>query len=131
MRVNHACNQHYSVAIRKQTRESGENFGDAASQKRLSNSIWLQRISKGGSYNTRRPLGESRDCFMGDPRCIRRNMELNICNDLHWVVEIHEQGNHPNHDNVRWDTWARFVERSVAYRSWIWTTENREIDIAP
>ncbi|KAK2978262.1 hypothetical protein RJ640_017113 [Escallonia rubra] len=39
--------------------------------------------------------------------------------------------NYPNHDNVRWDTWGRFVERSVAYQPWIWTTGNHEIDFAP
>lgn len=39
--------------------------------------------------------------------------------------------NHPNHDNVKWDTWGRFVERSTAYQPWIWTTGNHEIDYAP
>lgn len=39
--------------------------------------------------------------------------------------------NYPNHDNVRWDTWGRFVERSVAYQPWIWTAGNHEIDFAP
>ncbi|KAM3262148.1 hypothetical protein ACQJBY_052695 [Aegilops geniculata] len=38
---------------------------------------------------------------------------------------------HPGHDNRRWDTWARFVERSVAYQPWIWTAGNHEIDYAP
>ncbi|KAJ8752634.1 hypothetical protein K2173_005523 [Erythroxylum novogranatense] len=35
---------------------------------------------------------------------------------------------YPNHDNVRWDTWGRLVERSVAYQPWIWTPGNHEID---
>lgn len=39
--------------------------------------------------------------------------------------------NYPYHDNVRWDTWARFVERNVAYQPWIWTAGNHEIDFAP
>ncbi|KAL9675989.1 hypothetical protein QQ045_004200 [Rhodiola kirilowii] len=39
--------------------------------------------------------------------------------------------NYPNHDNVRWDTWGRFVERSNAYQPWIWVTGNHEIDYAP
>ncbi|KAL6270022.1 hypothetical protein ACE6H2_026933 [Prunus campanulata] len=38
---------------------------------------------------------------------------------------------HPNHDNVRWDTWGRFTERSVAYQPWIWTAGNHDIDFAP
>uniref|UniRef100_A0A7N0T7D1 Purple acid phosphatase n=1 Tax=Kalanchoe fedtschenkoi TaxID=63787 RepID=A0A7N0T7D1_KALFE len=39
--------------------------------------------------------------------------------------------NHPNHDNVKWDTFGRFIERSAAYQPWIWTTGNHEIDYAP
>lgn len=39
--------------------------------------------------------------------------------------------NYPNHDNRRWDTWGRFVERSTAYQPWIWTAGNHEIDYAP
>ncbi|XP_030523052.1 purple acid phosphatase 2-like isoform X1 [Rhodamnia argentea] len=38
---------------------------------------------------------------------------------------------YPNHDNVRWDTWGRFAERSVAYQPWIWTAGNHELDFAP
>lgn len=38
---------------------------------------------------------------------------------------------YPNHDNVRWDTWGRFVERSVAYQPWIWTAGNHELDFDP
>ncbi|KAJ4960209.1 hypothetical protein NE237_020119 [Protea cynaroides] len=37
----------------------------------------------------------------------------------------------PNHDNVKWDTYGRFIERSAAYQPWIWTTGNHEIDFAP
>lgn len=35
------------------------------------------------------------------------------------------------HDNNRWDTWGRFVERSAAYQPWIWTAGNHELDYAP
>ncbi|CAL0310134.1 unnamed protein product [Lupinus luteus] len=38
---------------------------------------------------------------------------------------------HPNHNNVRWDTWGRFTERSVAYQPWIWVTGNHELDLDP
>lgn len=32
---------------------------------------------------------------------------------------------------LRWDTWARFVERSTAYQPWIWNTGNHEIEYFP
>ncbi|GJY74016.1 purple acid phosphatase 2-like protein [Tanacetum coccineum] len=38
---------------------------------------------------------------------------------------------YPLHDNNRWDSWARFVERSVAYQPWIWSAGNHEIDFLP
>ncbi|KAJ4786517.1 Purple acid phosphatase [Rhynchospora pubera] len=38
---------------------------------------------------------------------------------------------YPYHNNVRWDTWGRFIESSVAYQPWIWTVGNHEIDFAP
>ncbi|KAL8116129.1 hypothetical protein AgCh_022579 [Apium graveolens] len=38
---------------------------------------------------------------------------------------------YPFHENKRWDTWGRFVERSVAYQPWMWTVGNHEIDYAP
>nr|XP_043619262.1 purple acid phosphatase 2-like [Erigeron canadensis] len=38
---------------------------------------------------------------------------------------------YPFHDNVRWDTWGRFVERSTAYQPWIWTSGNHELDYEP
>ncbi|XP_043703036.1 purple acid phosphatase-like isoform X1 [Telopea speciosissima] len=37
----------------------------------------------------------------------------------------------PYHDNVKWDTWGRLVEKSAAYQPWIWTAGNHEIDFAP
>lgn len=48
-----------------------------------------------------------------------------------FVGDLSYADNYTNHDNVRWDSWARFVERSVAYQPWIWTVGNHEIDFAP
>jgi hypothetical protein len=48
-----------------------------------------------------------------------------------FVGDLSYADNYPNHDNVRWDTWGRFSERSVAYQPWIWTVGNHEIDFAP
>ncbi|XP_073045674.1 purple acid phosphatase 2-like [Primulina eburnea] len=48
-----------------------------------------------------------------------------------FVGDLSYADHYPFHDNVRWDTWARFVERSVAYQPWIWTAGNHEIDFAP
>ncbi|KAL8556154.1 hypothetical protein ACS0TY_003808 [Phlomoides rotata] len=48
-----------------------------------------------------------------------------------FVGDLSYADNHPNHDNVRWDTWGRFAERSVAYQPWIWTAGNHELDYAP
>ncbi|XP_028767888.1 purple acid phosphatase-like [Neltuma alba] len=50
---------------------------------------------------------------------------------LLYVGDLSYADNYPNHDNVRWDTWGRFVERSVAYQPWIWTAGNHELDFAP
>ncbi|KAL8242551.1 hypothetical protein R6Q59_012853 [Mikania micrantha] len=35
------------------------------------------------------------------------------------------------HDNSRWDSWGRFVERCTAYQPWIWTAGNHELDYKP
>lgn len=35
------------------------------------------------------------------------------------------------HDNRRWDSWGRFVEKSTAYQPWIWTAGNHELDFDP
>ncbi|ONK75734.1 uncharacterized protein A4U43_C03F19980 [Asparagus officinalis] len=48
-----------------------------------------------------------------------------------FVGDLSYADDHLNHDNVRWDTWGRFVERSTAYQPWIWTAGNHEIDFAP
>ncbi|XP_050113879.1 bifunctional purple acid phosphatase 26-like isoform X1 [Malus sylvestris] len=36
-----------------------------------------------------------------------------------------------NDIGLRWDTWARFVEQSTAYQSWMWSTGNHDIDYRP
>ncbi|KVI08794.1 Iron/zinc purple acid phosphatase-like C-terminal domain-containing protein [Cynara cardunculus var. scolymus] len=38
---------------------------------------------------------------------------------------------HPFHDNEKWDTYGRFVEKSNAYEPWIYTAGNHELDLAP
>lgn len=48
-----------------------------------------------------------------------------------FVGDLSYADNYPNHDNIRWDTWGRFVERSAAYQPWIWTAGNHELDYAP
>lgn len=48
-----------------------------------------------------------------------------------YVGDLSYADYYPYHDNVRWDTWGRFTERSVAYQPWIWTVGNHEVDFAP
>ncbi|RVW50330.1 Purple acid phosphatase 2 [Vitis vinifera] len=48
-----------------------------------------------------------------------------------YVGDLSYADDYPFHDNVRWDTWGRFTERSAAYQPWIWTAGNHEIDFAP
>ncbi|KDP32671.1 hypothetical protein JCGZ_13669 [Jatropha curcas] len=48
-----------------------------------------------------------------------------------FVGDISYADNHPFHDNVKWDTWGRFAEKSTAYQPWIWTAGNHELDFAP
>ncbi|EPS60634.1 hypothetical protein M569_14168, partial [Genlisea aurea] len=50
---------------------------------------------------------------------------------LLYVGDLSYADQYPDHDNVRWDTWGRFIERSAAYQPWIWTVGNHEIDFAP
>ena len=50
---------------------------------------------------------------------------------LLFVGDLSYADTYPNHDNVRWDTWGSFVERSAAYQPWIWVAGNHEIDFAP
>ncbi|KAH9326893.1 hypothetical protein KI387_007071, partial [Taxus chinensis] len=48
-----------------------------------------------------------------------------------FVGDLSYADHYPFHDNRRWDTWGRFVEKSTAYQPWIWTVGNHEIDFAP
>ncbi|KAJ4966258.1 hypothetical protein NE237_018107 [Protea cynaroides] len=48
-----------------------------------------------------------------------------------YVGDLSYADDWPFHDNVKWDTWGRFTERSVAYQPWIWTAGNHEIDFEP
>ncbi|KAF2310035.1 hypothetical protein GH714_006258 [Hevea brasiliensis] len=48
-----------------------------------------------------------------------------------FVGDLSYADDYPFHDNVRWDTWGRFVERNAAYQPWIWTAGNHELDFAP
>lgn len=50
---------------------------------------------------------------------------------LLFVGDLSYADDYPFHDNNRWDTWGRFVERSNAYQPWIWAAGNHEIDFAP
>lgn len=47
------------------------------------------------------------------------------------VGDLSYADDHPFRDNVKWDVWARFVEKSTAYQPWIWTAGNHELDFAP
>ncbi|PKI35196.1 purple acid phosphatase 2-like [Punica granatum] len=48
-----------------------------------------------------------------------------------FVGDLSYADDYPFHDNVRWDTWGRFIERNAAYQPWIWTAGNHEIDFDP
>ncbi|GKV46971.1 hypothetical protein SLEP1_g53926 [Rubroshorea leprosula] len=50
---------------------------------------------------------------------------------LLFVGDLSYADDYPFHDNTRWDTWGRFIERNAAYQPWIWTAGNHEIDFAP
>ncbi|XP_022769089.1 purple acid phosphatase-like isoform X4 [Durio zibethinus] len=50
---------------------------------------------------------------------------------LLFVGDLSYADAYPFHDNSRWDTWGRFIERNAAYQPWIWTAGNHEIDFLP
>ncbi|KAJ8423122.1 hypothetical protein Cgig2_027336 [Carnegiea gigantea] len=50
---------------------------------------------------------------------------------LLFVGDLSYADHYEFHDNRRWDSWGRFIERSAAYQPWIWTAGNHEIDFAP
>lgn len=47
-----------------------------------------------------------------------------------YVGDLSYAKDYPFHDNARYDTWGRFVERNAAYHPWIWTAGNMELDFA-
>ncbi|CAK9169727.1 unnamed protein product [Ilex paraguariensis] len=47
------------------------------------------------------------------------------------VGDLSYADHYPFHDNRRWDSWGRFIEKSAAYQPWIWTAGNHELDFAP
>ncbi|GMY05717.1 purple acid phosphatase 2-like [Fagus crenata] len=50
---------------------------------------------------------------------------------LLYLGDLSYADGYPFHDNNRWDTWGRLIERSAAYQPWIWTVGNHEVDSAP
>ena len=48
-----------------------------------------------------------------------------------YVGDLSYADDYPYHNNIRWDTWGRFTERSAAYQPLIWTAGNHEIDFSP
>lgn len=50
---------------------------------------------------------------------------------LLYVGDLSYADDYPFHDNRRWDTWGRLIEKSAAYQPWIWTAGNHEIDLDP
>ncbi|KAL4559405.1 hypothetical protein LXL04_031543 [Taraxacum kok-saghyz] len=52
-------------------------------------------------------------------------------NAVLFVGDLSYADAYPMHDNNRWDSWGRFVERNVAYQPWIWSAGNHEIDFLP
>lgn len=50
---------------------------------------------------------------------------------LLFVGDLSYADNYPFHDNTRWDTWGRFIERNAGYQPWIWTAGNHELDFVP
>ncbi|KAG5596953.1 hypothetical protein H5410_038185 [Solanum commersonii] len=47
------------------------------------------------------------------------------------VGDLSYADHYPFHDNVRWDTFGRFIEKSAAYQPWITAAGNHELDFAP
>jgi metallophosphoesterase superfamily enzyme len=72
---------------------------------------------------------------LGQTQDSRQTLEHYVSNPkgqtVLFVGDLSYADDHPNHDNERWDTWGRFVEKCAAYQPWIWTPGNHEIDLAP
>ncbi|XP_073526426.1 uncharacterized protein [Phyllobates terribilis] len=48
-----------------------------------------------------------------------------------FVGDLSYADDHPYHDQNRWDSWGRFVEKRAAYQAWIWCSGNHEMDNDP
>ncbi|KAL6554551.1 Bifunctional purple acid phosphatase 26 [Orobanche hederae] len=49
-----------------------------------------------------------------------------------FVGDLSYADRYENNDvGIRWDSWGRFVERSAAYKPWIWSAGNHEIEYFP
>lgn len=48
-----------------------------------------------------------------------------------FVGDLSYSDRYKYNDGIRWDSWARFVERSAAYQPWITTVGNHEIEFRP
>ncbi|XP_050205393.1 purple acid phosphatase 5-like [Mercurialis annua] len=48
-----------------------------------------------------------------------------------FVGDLSYADHYAHHDNNRWDSWGRFVEKSAAYQPWIWCAGNHELDYVP
>uniref|UniRef100_A0A453M6S9 Acid phosphatase n=1 Tax=Aegilops tauschii subsp. strangulata TaxID=200361 RepID=A0A453M6S9_AEGTS len=75
------------------------------------------------------PAGDLGQTF--DSNSTLSHYEANGGDAVLFVGDLSYADAYPLHDNRRWDSWARFVERSVAYQPWIWTAGNHELDYAP
>lgn len=72
-------------------------------------------------------LGQTYNSLSTLEHCKQTNAEtILFVGDLSYAdrYEYHDVG-------VRWDSWARFVEPSMAYQPWIWTAGNHEIEYFP
>uniref|UniRef100_A0A1D1YYE7 Purple acid phosphatase n=1 Tax=Anthurium amnicola TaxID=1678845 RepID=A0A1D1YYE7_9ARAE len=48
-----------------------------------------------------------------------------------YVGDLSYADRYKYNDGNRWDSWARFVERSAAHQAWIWSAGNHEIEYSP
>ncbi|KAF3775509.1 Bifunctional purple acid phosphatase 26 [Nymphaea thermarum] len=48
-----------------------------------------------------------------------------------FVGDLSYADNYKYDNGIRWDSWGRFIEQSVAYQPWIWTVGNHEIEYKP
>nr|GME19620.1 purple acid phosphatase 5-like [Ipomoea batatas] len=72
---------------------------------------------------------------LGQTKASNQTLEHYVANPkgqtMLFIGDLSYADDHPNHNNVKWDTWGRFIEKSAAYQPWIWTAGNHELDYAP